>query len=226
MNFIVYKITNTINGKIYIGCHKTTDPDDDYMGSGKYLRRAIDKYGVENFTKDVLYTFDDPDEMFLMESILVNEDFVGRSDTYNLKLGGEGGFDHLNDGSEAHLERVRKGRRVANENGALEKATESIRVLNKDPEWSKQRVEKARKTVMERYGDDSPSKTSFLGKTHTEESKAKIGEANSKHQKGEKNSQYGTCWIYHPESKKNKKIDKTLLDEYTQQGWIKGRKIK
>jgi len=43
-----------VNGKIYIGMHETNDLEDDYMGSGKLLRYAKEKYGIENFTFKVL----------------------------------------------------------------------------------------------------------------------------------------------------------------------------
>ena len=45
----IYKTTNLINGKIYIGQHKSEEYDSSYYGSGKLIRRAIEKYGITKY---------------------------------------------------------------------------------------------------------------------------------------------------------------------------------
>lgn len=61
--YVVYQITNLINGKIYVGKHATDDINDDYMGSGKILKKAIKKYGIDNFKKEILFECSSYDEM-------------------------------------------------------------------------------------------------------------------------------------------------------------------
>jgi hypothetical protein len=96
VHYTVYKTTNKLNGKCYIGTHKTKDLNDGYLGSGTLLKRAIAKHGVEHFTKEVLFDFDNPEAMFAKEAELVTQDFLMNENTYNLKVGGFGGFDFLN----------------------------------------------------------------------------------------------------------------------------------
>ena len=63
MFYTIYKVTNLINNKIYIGKHQTKNPHDSYYGSGYMIRTWIEKYGKENFKKEILLIFDNEKEM-------------------------------------------------------------------------------------------------------------------------------------------------------------------
>lgn len=91
--YTVYKTTNTLNGKIYVGCHITNSLEDGYLGSGLCLIRAVNKYGIDSFKKEILFCFDNKVEMFKKEKEIVNEDFIIRKDNYNLSVGGSGGWN-------------------------------------------------------------------------------------------------------------------------------------
>jgi hypothetical protein len=223
MYYLIYKTTNIVNNKIYIGCHKTEEKEDGYLGSGKVLRRAILKYGIKNFTREILECYDNSEEMFKMEAKLVNEDFIKDKSNYNLKIGGVGGFDYINSNideikpKEKRIEIARMGRVAAEKVGSGEKGRiKHQKMLKEDSdyrEWFSQQCK------------NNPS-FGFRGKEHSIEAKIKIGNANSIKQKGKKNSQYGTCWIHSPELKIVKKIKKEELNNFIEDGWKKGRKLK
>ena len=105
--YIVYETTNLVNGKIYVGLHKTENPDifDKYLGNGvistqpyTYMyaktafQYAVKKYGPENFRRKTLAVFDTIEEASDLEEQIVNEKFLEREDVYNMVLGGLGGY--------------------------------------------------------------------------------------------------------------------------------------
>lgn len=121
--FYIYKITNIQNGKYYIGAHETTNFNDDYMGSGKLLKQAIDKYGIENFKKEILHICKDRKDLYFQESIYVDQKCVEDSYSYNMTLGGNAPpkkkkgtktkpgsriFDVMKNNNPAHLSHVKE----------------------------------------------------------------------------------------------------------------------
>ena len=86
--YILYQITNKINGKIYIGKHTTKYLADKYFGSGHALKTDMKIVGPENFEMKVLCYLNNQDELDLLEELVVNSEFCAREDTYNIRTGG------------------------------------------------------------------------------------------------------------------------------------------
>lgn len=249
-----YKITNNINGHFYYGIHNTNNLDDGYMGSGTRLHYAYKKYGIENFTKEILKFFDTSKEAFEYEADVVNEELVKDSNCYNIKRGGEGWLtigltavkDKYGNSFCTYIddERLKTGELVhynknittyCDSNGNTCRTTkDDERVINgelhgillnkicvKDNNGNYFIVSKDD----ERYLSGK-LKQNTVGVKHSKltKEKIKISLKHIHHQQGEKNSQYGTCWIHN--NNENKKIKKEQLEEYISNGWIKGRKMK
>jgi hypothetical protein len=210
MYFYLYKITNLINNKIYIGVHKTNNLDDGYMGSGKVISNAIKKHGIENFKKEILEFFENSKEMFEKEKIIVTEEFLSNSNVYNIRRGGLGGFDHINKDKSLIQKRNKK---VASNRNHEKQINALNRYRNENADWR----EKASHTFKEIFKNKPGN---FSGKSHSDETKEKIGTANSKHQTGKSNSQFGTMWITN--GQENKKIKK---ESVIPEGWYKGRRL-
>lgn len=221
MFYTVYQITNKINGKIYIGKHQTTDIEDGYMGSGKILRRAQEKYGIENFEKQILHVYETEEEMNLREKQLVTEEFCMLESTYNLCEGGKGGFGYINssgirNGFESRTDDPKTRTAILE---SAQRGRETQRKLWSDRgDWynkNSKRISDQVKAYIQENGHW------WVGKTHTEETKQKIAAANAISQSGSKNSQFGSIWITNgTENKKIKSID--IIPET----WYKGRVIR
>jgi len=199
----IYKTTNLLSGKYYIGMHSTSDLEDGYQGSGKRLRYSINKYGAENHKVEILEYLNSREELTKREKEIVNLNEIAKKDCMNLMVGGTGGFISV------EQQRMRS---IAGVEGYRKK-------LKEDPIFYEQHC--ARQRV--RFIKLNKNKTHFAfftGKKHTQETKDKIGKANSIKQKGFNNSQYGTCWITN--EKESKKIYKGDL---IPKGWRLGRKI-
>lgn len=192
-------IENLVNGKIYVGKHSTSNLDDGYMGSGVIIQRAIKKHGKEKFYKHIIEIFESADEALEYEKSLITEEFVQNTQTYNLKRGGLGGWEHIDTN--------------ARRKGAL-------------TSWQNKSTREKRLFKIKEFYHGTQSKFTFKDHKHTKEFKQKIGKINSSKQKGCGNSQFGTMWIYHPKLKQNKKVKKEELNKWLTQGWVKGRKIK
>lgn len=101
--YIVYKTTNKINNKIYIGVHRTNVENDGYIGCGLYVssrifkhyafHKAVKKYGSKNFVRETLFEYPDTEEgkraAYKKEAELVNREFLKRKDVYNTCFGGK-----------------------------------------------------------------------------------------------------------------------------------------
>ena len=96
MKHYIYKTTNLITKKFYIGKHSSQNIEiDTYLGSGILLERAIKKYGKHNFKKQILYTYQTEEQALQKQRQIVNQQFVKQEDTYNMTLGGHGSWQHV-----------------------------------------------------------------------------------------------------------------------------------
>lgn len=213
--YTVYKITNTINNRIYIGKHETFDTNDGYMGSGKLLRRAQNKHSIENFSKEILHVFDTEEEMNAKEAELVTEEFCQREDTYNICVGGKGGFSYINNNPDKFLTEKRLNSLWTNR----QRTERRKELYRNDPDFRQKHYD-ITIAAGKKARENNPLGT-FYGKKHCENTKRTIGQKNAVAMKGKGNSQYGSMWITNgKESQKIKSI------EAIPDGWYRGRVIK
>jgi len=124
MSYCIYKTTNLINGKFYIGVHDLNRPGN-YLGSGKSLLHAIKKYGREKFKREILASFEIKSEAFDAEAKIVTRDLVKDRMCYNMTVGGKGGAIRKGSrNSNTHNDKIR-AKLLRNTNGAGKRSEET-----------------------------------------------------------------------------------------------------
>ena len=87
---VIYKTTNIINNKIYIGQDKNNKPN--YLGSGDLIKLSIQKYGKENFTKEILQICESQGELNYYEKHYISlYNSTDKTVGYNISFGGTNG---------------------------------------------------------------------------------------------------------------------------------------
>ena len=189
--YYIYRITNLINGKTYIGQHKYKKLDDNYMGSGVYLAQAKKKYGIENFKKEILYsriqyreTADDMERF-----AIAKERAIGKAE-YNIASGGNGGSwkgrqsgmkgKHLSEESRKKISKANKGHSVSEKTrkkialaNTGKHPTEETRKKLSETHKKKHPTEKTRKKMSEA---NKGKNNGFYGKKHSDDTKKKLSE--------------------------------------------------
>jgi len=188
MHYLIYKITNKLDNKIYVGKHKTENKNDNYYGSGLLLNRAMNKHGRKFFSKEILMECSSEAEMNQKESDIVDALFISRDDTYNVKLGGPGGFDFINKCGKNIYENHSK---ISRENVKIAHMS-FLEKLNFDAEFKEEwKAKISAKVKLNRVIFGNP----FSGEHHTDATKKRISKSMQGKHSGKKNPNYGNRWI-------------------------------
>ncbi len=210
--YAIYQTTCKVNGKIYIGQHRTNDLNDAYLGSGTLIKEDIKRYGRDAFEKKILFTFDNFKEMNDKEKELVTPEFVAREDTYNRIIGGQ-----LDDHEARKL-----GAMVTNKLKKQNGTANHYWIGDKSSQEQAEIITKIQKTKARHFAEGKWH-GSFLGKHHTEETKQKIREFVQREHPhaGQKNPRYGKHWWHDPLTGESHPFH----DDEVPQGWVRGRQL-
>lgn len=215
----IYKITNNINGKIYVGMNSTSN--DNYMGSGSILNTAKKKYGLENFTKEIL-----EDNIKTIEELVIKEVYWinklnsrNRSIGYNITPGGIGNTGKWNGNTltEDHKNKISNsmiGRKIT-WCEKLSKARQNSKKVNdlfKSEEWRKKISNTMTGVSKSREHRDNLSKSIKESKAHKEATSSKeFKQKCSNWQKNKKRSdEYQKKWL---ETKQINTLKKQEIDK-------------
>jgi group I intron endonuclease len=169
----IYKITNIVNEKIYIGQRKRDyEKDKKYFGSGKIIRQAIKKYGISNFKKELLEECISTEELNLREKYWIKELNSLSPIGYNISIGGHFGDTFTNNPNKEETREKQSKLKFGQtkENSDRVRKMSDTKKLQPGPNLNKKFTEEHIKNLsLSHLG-----KKNNLGFKHTEETKAKM----------------------------------------------------
>ena len=180
--YYIYCITNNINGKTYIGQRKCpankTPETDKYMGSGVYLKRSKEKYGIENFSKEILAITEKQENADVLEKVFIKLYRDKGKAEYNIANGGNG-TGTVSEATKRKLSEINRGMNHPNYGKHL--SDETKRKISESEKGKKLSEEQKRNhsEVMKGRTPWNKGKPAWnRGKSTPEEIKKKISEAN------------------------------------------------
>lgn len=219
MAYYIYKITNNINGKTYVGQHKYTDINDNYKGSGKILHRAYKKYGIDNFSKTIITVCLDLFEADVLEKYYIEKERKeNKNGCYNIRAGGSLDYSKIKRKTHKLSKETKKKISIARKGQLLSEKT-------------KNKISKSNKIARQKllatgwhYNDESKAKTSasmkewwskqedktICSQSHREDVREKISESRKEYCKN-----HAMKWF-------NNGSIETLAEECPT-GYVKGR---
>ena len=221
--YCIYKITNLINGKTYIGQHKYKKLDDNYMGSGQLLKRAKKKYGIENFKKEILiFNVLKKEHADLLEKTFIasEREKVGAENCYNIADGGGGNISPCLEETRKKISKSLKGNKNAKGCVRSEETKKKLSEAHKGKSglWNKGKTfSKEHKRKLSEAHKGKPSWTK--GKHLSEETKRKISEAQKGKKRGHLSEEYKkklseACKGWHHSEETKRKISEVTKGKH------------
>ena len=177
MRHIVYKTTNIINGKFYYGVYDTNRNLKNYLGSGTYLKKAIKKYGKNNFKRETIKCFNIEQDAYDYERLIITEKLLLNNNCYNINIGGQGGkHKHSNETKKKLSELAKKRTGINNPFYGKNHTNESkLKISKKQKSMSKETKRKMSLAAKERYKKNGSIKgsTNYFGEDESTDFKRK-----------------------------------------------------
>lgn len=174
---ILYIKTHNITGLKYFGKTTCKDPHR-YKGSGKYWLRHIKKHGYDVITEVIGLFLNEEECSDVAKKISQDFDIVSSDKWANFKIenGLDGGFNHLNDGSENHIKRCSEAGKKCHE------MYPTLAYENLKHSHNSASAIKGKQTKIEKYGENYFSK--IASKPKSEEHRKKLSEIAKKNNFG------------------------------------------